>query len=705
MFVRAVAVAACGFAVAAVPTPRLVPVDPLLSEVDARSGRLTFHYVGALADGAAATGHIAVATVDGARTVRAKLGDDRRASVELGALAEGAHEIEVSLHAPSGAALCRHRYGITARTAHLRNVGRRLNNFVTEVLDVPLADGEVRFGNPREGWVFIGFDRPHVSAKAYLDGGAEPVVAFREGEPSETMRWLGEGWHAVKVSGAPAGGRLSVRLVKPLKITARSFANETTDIRVRNKGYGFDFFRKWMFASFNTFTMGGGWRLDSAKDRMAWGNAELSSRGKRAMAASDIRPGNLAVRASLERIRGFVTGAAAYRDGLPLEVDEHKVNAPAEEMDAFAEATWEMVADGKGLEMFADFCDTPGECLTNLQSQVSALSAVMNTGGGRGMLVPEMYLGTKRTESDAEAEVDRVLAYVESVRRAIPKGPSHIIHLLGGWLTLGEWSSDSSPEADVKVRYDRYLHRLATDPAFADVGGVGMSTLACDEEIARWTARIVHHYCIEGRTDSLAESLGYRYRPEIVANGDFMEGLNGWTVEPAVLGAIRDERRIGYGGKRGQCRMARSDTEIGEHFALFTRAAAAPNRLSQRIGNLVPGRLYMLVFCTADYDDVLSPGTRDVDRSFGASIDGGEMVPELSWDMAVPDEAAIRKARRAGAPAHCITVTHRIVFRAIEATGRLVFSDWKDPVTRGGPVGGRQMLNFVRIAPYYCEKD
>ena len=683
----------------------MVPVDPLLSEVDAQSGRLTFYYVGALADGVAASAHEVVATVDGGSAVRTKLGEDRRATVTFGTLAAGAHDIEVALAAPDGTTLCRHRYGITARTKRAKAVGRRLNNFVTEILDAPLTEGEVAFESPHEGWVFIGFDKPYAAAKAYLDGGAEPVVVFRPDEPSETMRWLKEGTHKVRVAGAAAGGRLAIRLVKPLKITARSFAKETTDIRVRNQGYGFDFFRKWIFSSFNILTMGGNWRLASAKDRMAWGNAQLQARGKGYKAASDIRPGNLELRASLEKIRGYVTGSAAYRDGLPLEVDEHKVNAPAEEMDAFAEATWEMVSDGKGMAMFADYCDLPSQPLTNLQAQVSALSAVMNTGNGHGMLVPEMYLATKRTERDAEAEVDRVLAYVESIRRAIPSGPSHIIHLFGGWLTIGEWSSDSSPEADVKVRYDRYLHRLATDPAFADVGGVGMSTLACDEEIARWMARIVHHYCIEGRTDSLAEKLGYRYRPEIVTNGDFMDGLNGWTAEPAAPDAIREERRIGYGGKKGQCRMARSDTEIGEHFAVFTRSEKAPSRLSQPIGNLVPGKLYMLTFCTADYDDVLAPGTREVDRTFSVSIEGAETLPELSWDVVVPDAKAIQKARKAGLPVHCVTVTHRIVFRAQAATGRLTFSDWKGAAERGGPVGGRQLLNFVRIAPYFSMTD
>ena len=682
------------------PTPRLVPVDPLLDVVDAEIGRMTFYYVGSL-DGPAGT-FAAEASIDGVATVRAAISDDRHATIAFGAIAEGRHEIDVALVPKSGGPdVCRHRYGITARKGRRAVVGRRLNNFVTELVNAPLVDGDAVFDNPRDGWVFVGFDRPYAATKAYLDSGVEPVVVFRPDEPSETMRWLKEGRHCIRVEGAAEGGRLFVRLVKPLKITARSFANEKTDVRNPPQGYGFDFFRKCIFSSFNTFTMGGNWRKDSADGRVAKGNAELEKRGKRAMAAADIRPSNLALRADLEKMRGHLTGSAAYRDGLPLEVDEQKVNAPAKEMDAFAEATWEMVADGKGRAMFADFCDLPGESLTNLQSQVSTLSAVMNTGGGHGMIVPEMYLGTKRTEADASAEEGRVLAYVESVRAAIPSGPAHIVHLFGGWLTLGGWSSDSSPEADVKVRYDRYMRMLATDPSFVDVGGAGMSTLACDEEIARWTARIFHHYCIEGRTDSLAEKLGYRYRPETVENGDFMDGLAGWRVAAADGGAITTERRIGYGGKKGQCRMARSDTEIGEHFALFTRSEKGPNRLSQTLRNIAKGKTYKLEFCTADYDDVLAPGTRTPEETFCVEIDGGDVAAEFSWNTVVPDAKAARKAKKSGLPPHCVTVTHRIVFKAMSSSPTLTFMDWKSPAARGGAAGGRQLLNFVRVAPYY----
>ena len=703
LFVAAVATSATLRSAEFQPTPRLVPVDPILSNVDPSRPRISFYYVGPSAgEGQGATLRV---TLDGKPLDGVPLGSDRLAEVSLGAsLAEGPHSIEASLQGADGKSVCSHGYKIIAKAAR-RAAGRRLNNFVTEVLEAPLADGEYEFDNPREGWVFIGFDKAYADAKAYLDGGGEPVVMFREDEPSETMRWLDEGTHRISVKGAAkCGGRIAVRLVKPLKITARSFANERTDVRERQYGYGFDFFRRHIFASFNTLTGSGAWRLNSATGRMARGNAELAARGKHAKAAADIRPHDKEMRMSREKIRGCMTGSGAYLDGLSLEVDEHMVNAPIEYMDAFAEEAWEMVGDGKRRALFADYCDLPSQTLTNWQAQVSALSALINTGDGHGMIVPEMYLGTKRTEEDAAREEGRVLAYVESIRKIIPAGPSHIIHLLGGWLTLGGWTSDSSPEADIKVRYDRYLHMLATDPAFADVGGVGMSTLACDEEVARWVARIVHHYCIEGRTEMLSGLLGYRYRPETVADGDFMEGLARWTVEPAEQDAIRTERRIGYGGKKGQCRMARSDTEIGEHFALFTRSEKAPNRLSQQLRNLEPGRLYMLTFCTADYDDVLAPGTREPDRTFSFALDHAEVLPDLSWDTVCPDAKAARKAKKAGTPPHCITVTHRVVFRAKSGEAKLTFMDWRSGTERGGEVGRRQLLNFVRVAPYYCEE-
>ena len=677
---------------------RIVPVDPLLDFVDAKEGKMTFFWNGE----PAAVGCRLSVSVDGGDPVHAELGADRRATVKLGTLAPREHGIEVTLNAADGSRLARNKYTITAIQPPRPVEGRRLNNFVVEILDAPLADGEFTFDNPREGWVFIGFDRPYPSACAVLDGGADPVVVFRQDEPSETMRWLEEGTHKLTVKGAPGGGRLSVRLVKPLKITARTFANEKTALSLGLKGYGWEFFRRWQIPSFNYLTMGGNWRLRSATDRMAWGNAELLKRGRKLMAAADVRPGDLELRADPVQMRGKFAGSPAYRDGLALEMDENKINAPAAEMDAYAEAVWELAADRSPRAMFSDICDVPSQSLTNLTAQVSAISAVLNTGHGRGMLVPEMYLGAKQTEEERDAQEERAVAFVESLRAALPSAPAHTIHLMGGWLTIGSWSSYSSCEADIKVLYDHYLRRLATDPAFHDVGGVGMSTLACDEEVARWTARLVHHYCIEGRTDSLAERFGYKYRPEIVKDGDFLEGLAHWTAHPAAADSLRPERRHGYGGKKGQVRMGRSKMALGECFALFTRSAVAPNRLVQHVSGLTPGKYYTLTYCTADYDDVCEPGKHPTDGRLAVHLEAAEIVPELSFEWAVPDVATTKKQDQ---PPHCVTVTTRTVFRATKTDGELEFSDWKDAANPGGDPGRRRLLNYVSIKPYYFEND
>ena len=677
---------------------RIVPVDPLLDQVDAKEGRMTFFWN---AEPAVPGGSLSV-VVDGKFTARARLGEDRRATVRLGELAPGEHDILVKLKSRNGDRIARNNYKITAVAPQCRTAGRKLNNFVVEMLNEPLVDGEIAFDNPRKGWVFIGFIGAQPKACAMLDGGKEPVVRHRPEEPMETMRWLDAGTHRLTVKGASGGGRLVVRLVKPLKITARSFSNGAKTSFSLKRNYSFDFFRRYLMSAFNTYTIGEEWRLNSATGNNAAINAELQARGRLAMAAADVRPAELELRADPESMRRKLALSAAYRDGLPLEMDENKINAPAEEMDAFAEAVWELASDRSNRAMFSDYCDVPGQALTNLTAQVSAISAALNTGRGHGMLVPEIYLGAKRTEEGRDNQESRAIAFIESLRAAMPSAPSHTIHLMSGWLTMGSWSSYSSCEIDIKALYDHYIRRLATDPAFHDVGGVGMSTLACDEEVARWTARLVRHYCIEGRTDSLADSLGYRYRPEIVKDGDFMKGFEYWTAHPAARDSLRDERIRGYGGKKGQYRMGRDDVEVGEHFALFTRSADAPNRLEQRVSGLTPGKLYSLTYCTADYDDVCEPGMHPTDGRLVATFDAADAMPELSYEWEAPDQ---KRAKLLGRPPHCITVTHRMVFRATRPEGVLAFSDWKDASSPGGEAGRRRMLNYVSIKPYYVESE
>ena len=211
---------------------RIVPIDPLLDRVDANSGKMTFYWNGE----PAAAGAKLEASVDGGAAVSAVLGDDRRVTVNFGKIPVGEHRINLSLKAADGSKIMENGYVITAIPPPRPVAGRRLNNFVTEILNVPLADGDVEFDNPREGWVYIGFDKTCPSAEAFLDGSKEPVVTFRPDEPQYTMRWLEEGKHKVSVKGAPAGKdmRLAIRLVKPLSISSKTVAHETTDLTKRH---------------------------------------------------------------------------------------------------------------------------------------------------------------------------------------------------------------------------------------------------------------------------------------------------------------------------------------------------------------------------------------------------------------------------------------------------------------------------------------
>ena len=232
-----------------------------------------------------------------------------------------------------------------------------------------------------------------------------------------------------------------------------------------------------------------------------------------------------------------------------------------------------------------------------------------------------------------------------------------------------------------------------------------MSTLACDEEMARWVARLVRHYCIEGRTEFLSGRLGYRLRPEIVRNGDFMEGDAGWTCAPAEGGAIRADRRERFGGKIGQCRMQRDTNREGEHYAAFVRSAKGPNRLSQHVTGLVPGRHYTLTYAFSDLDDVEKPGTVEPDRVLGATLSCAAFVDPLFIETQAPSAKARKQARKQGLPAHCVTVTRRFVFRATAAEGELVFSDWAGDGEMGGEPGRRHLVNYIGICPYYLESE
>ena len=128
--------------------PRIVPIDPLLSQVDAESGRMMFYWPGKPRCGVESC--CLLASVDGGLAQEGALDKDGRAQVAFGRLNAGRHRIEVKVVSHEGKLLAENSYDITAREKMPDGPkGKRLNNFVVQLVDMPLADGTV---NRVMGW-------------------------------------------------------------------------------------------------------------------------------------------------------------------------------------------------------------------------------------------------------------------------------------------------------------------------------------------------------------------------------------------------------------------------------------------------------------------------------------------------------------------------------------------------------------------------
>ena len=174
---------------------------------------------------------------------------------------------------------------------------------------------------------------------------------------------------------------------------------------------------------------------------------------------------------------------------------------------------------------------------------------------------------------------------------------------------------------------------------------------------------------------------------------------------------IREERRHGRGsheldGEGRDCRRAPENygfrvqrrqsvpNGYGDGVAVFTTRPDRPNELSQDISGLQPGKLYALLFCVADRDDVLAKDdkTRGLKSplAFSARLEGAAELENLRYETVSGGKAKVGMR------------LIRYVFRADSDKARLVFTDRKDDGS-AAPEGFQQVLNYVSFMPYYVE--
>ena len=240
------------------------------------------------------------------------------------------------------------------------------------------------------------------------------------------------------------------------------------------------------------------------------------------------------------------------------------------------------------------------------------------------------------------------------------------------------------PEGAAPLRADTdegYLDVYDADGAVTDLPGVYLTTTHGDC-VPIWTCDPVKGVVGVAHAGWRGTAAG------IVKNADMDEGLTNWTVK----GEVAAERFRGYGERIQKRHGARIGQ--GDGVATFTTKADSPNELSQELSGLQPGKLYAVICCVADRDDIVAKAKNEKTRglksplAFSVRLEGATEYPNLRYETvsAVRAKVGMRLLR--------------YVFRADSDKARLVFTDRKDDGS-AAPEGFKQSLNYISCMPYY----
>jgi len=569
---------------------------------------------------------------------------------------------------------------------------RRLNNLVVELLSVegfPAGATEKAFALPREGWVFAGLEtRAGEEVALGLDAAPMPLPPTRSNTNDhvsfELMHYLAAGQHTIRTS-RPAGGaaaRLVVRAIPDLVYSRYGSDPQVSEFGKFDRAY----MERHVLPNINC--MVGPADTPDVAFLERWKSA-----GRRYLVEAYAKPwfekwpADRAFQYWLD-VGGFMHPLV---DGM---IADEFWREKDRGFDAVTESLRRMRADErtKG-KRFCPYC-------TSLYGDAGGEAFLRQVMAAGDRFAWERYLSERPTLEESRRHLQSVL--VDEARKwaeHIPGSIEHMIVCFGHLMTAPPESVNTDPAVDQKYYMDMQFNLLANDPAFRGVGGV-MEYLSsyADEEYVRWAMRLYRHYCIEGRTAMLSDAFGYGFRPEHIVNADFEDGAKAWTLDLAGEGTISTGRHEGYSWLEG--RYPRTAT--GDTFLLMTRSAERPNRASQPVRGLKPGRLYALKMYTGDYGDLKAARSNRQTHALSIRIDGGEIVPDRSFQHVFGNCYSHSLGRFNSEYKYWMNY-HQQVFRAKAETATLTLSDWRSEGGASGPVGQQLIFNFVEVQPYYDE--
>lgn len=650
--------------------PRLVAWEPLLNKIPLNDPRMTFHFFGKTER--ANTEYDCVATIDGT-TVRTRPLMREINTVDLAGVAEGDHVLNVAIvdRAAQGKVF-EATHTITLMDIPEVDVSahRRLNNLVVEVLAQPLrataAGQRFSFSTSRDGWVFIKVETNADDPELSIALAADDAVITAATDRREAFRELPRGEHDLVVRGAASGGRIVVRSISEV-FNYPACANSQVP---QNGKYDWDFHVEHVFPAVTTLN-GGNIPEEHRPDVRRMGLKWLANVGTSAPKdAADV----------VARISASPGMTAPWYDGFTC--DEQFFGRP--DLTYYTEAL-RLVANPENRLIYTWIVGKPG--LPGVHNDF--MSASLNASRGRGRLLFEAYCHSRPSEEDAVSYLnDRIVDTMEGFNDYFPNAGAGTGMLFGNFNQVPIISLDVNPEVDFKYYLDMQLNLVANNPIFRDLGMTGYwGSYYDDEELYRWSMRLLRHYCVEGNTEMLSKTYGYAYSPGHLRNCDFIDGLDHWAADPAD--GLRADSFAGYGrGSQGRWGAAGG---TGDTFCVFTRGGERPSTLSQTATGLTPGKVYTLQFVTADYKDMVAGKIDPRQHALKAVLDAGaEVIPEQSY-VYVDSRNSGRKENDGLARINL----HHIRFRAAAESVAITFTD------ADAEPGTETALNYIMLKPYF----
>ena len=651
--------------------PRLVPVQPLLNKIPGSQPKLVFKFYGQLPDKPEA--YECLVDVGGRIPRQSAALQDGKVRVPLAGLPCGDYALQAVLrHKATQKAILETAYPISVvdlPEVDLSGV-KPLNNLVSDLLDQPVkaAPGPQTFSfcQPRAGWVFVSLASTATlpETKVMID---DAVAITAATDRREAFRELARGAHRVSVSGAAAGARIRIRSI-PEIFDYPPCANP----QVRENGsYDWAFMKRHILPAVTT--LNGGTLPGEALP-------EAKALGLRWLANFNVAPVDdpAGLRQRMEQHAGM--NQPQY-DGFTSD----ELFFGRTTIDHYTRALWTLKNPANRL-IYTWIVGKPN--ISSLHTDF--MSACLNASKGRGRLLFEAYCHPQADEKAAAAYLDNMIG--DTMRRFnafYPAAAAGTGIIFGNFNQIPIISLEHNPAVDFKYFLDMQVNLVANSPAFKDLATVGYwGTYYGDEELARWSFSLMRHYAVEGHKELLSTRYGFTYAPGFIKNGDFADGLEGWTLSPAAADSLRAETLAGY-GKNSQGRWGGGSA--GDTVCVMTRQPAATNRISQTAQGLKVGKTYCLQFVTADRKDVIEK--KNNPRRYGIDV-------ELEGVGRIADRSFVHIDRRKGGRyEHNDNVgkvnLNRIVFRAPSPALAIVFNDGK------ARPGEEIAINFIQLKPYF----